>query len=183
MMIKQWIETEEIRQIVRYDQNWPIIYKKVKEYITHSLTDVSLEHIGSTAVPGLKSKHMVDLLVIASNQDLQIIKKSLIHLGFHERDIWVDTVEKPYVGGSLTYNGREYDINLHICSIGSKTHVQTLLFRDALLGDTTLCRKYEQLKREAIEKVGTDPKSYNDFKAGFILEVIESQNKALNSEG
>jgi len=172
-----------MRQIVPYDPNWPNIYKKVKEYITNSLPDVSIEHIGSTAVPGLNSKHMVDLLVIASNQDLQILKKSLTRLGFHERDIWVDTDEKPYVGGSLTYDGRDYDINLHICRIGSQTHVQTLWFRDALLRDAKLCRKYEQLKHKAIENAGTDPKSYNDFKSGFILEVIESQNKALNSDG
>jgi len=183
MIINQWIETDEMRQIVPYDQNWPIIYKKVREYIKNSLPDVSIEHIGSTAVPGLKSKHMVDLLAIASIQDLQILKKSLIGLGFHERDIWVDTDEKPYVGGSLTYDGRKYDINVHICRTGSQTHVQTLLFRDALLGDANLCRKYEQLKHEAIENAGTDPKAYNDFKSDFILEVVESQNQSLNSDG
>ena len=69
---------------------------------------------------------MVDLLVIASNQDLQIVKKSLIGLGFHERDIWVDTDEKPYVGGSLIYKGREYDVNVHICHTGSTAHGERL---------------------------------------------------------
>jgi GrpB-like predicted nucleotidyltransferase (UPF0157 family) len=125
---------------------------------------------------------MIDLLVIALNQDVQVLKKSLIGLGFHERDIWVDTDEKPYVGGSLTYDGREYDINVHICSNGSQTHVQTLLFRDVLLRDAKLCRKYEQLKHEAIENAGTDPKAYNDYKSSFILEIIESQNNRFNKD-
>lgn len=177
MMIHHWIETEEMRQIVPYDPNWPVVFKNVKEYIKDSLPSISIEHIGSTAVPGLQSKHMVDLLAIALRQDLQVLKKSLIGLGFHERDIWVDTHEKPYVGGSLTYDGRKYDVNVHICRFGSQTHVQTLRFRDALLGDEKLCRKYEKLKHEAILKAGTDPKSYNDFKSGFILNVIESRNR------
>ena len=177
-MINKWIETEEMRQIVPYDPNWPVIFKKVKEYITNSLPDLLIEHIGSTAVPELKSKHMVDLLVIASNQDLQMVKKSLISLWFHKRDIWVDTDEKPYVGGSLVFDDRDYDINLHICREGSKSHIQTLWFRNTLLRDVDLCRKYEQLKHDAIENAGTDPKAYNDYKSSFILEVIESQNKA-----
>jgi hypothetical protein len=70
------------------------------------LPNLSIEHIGSTAVPGLKSKHMIDLLVIVSNQNLQVVKKSLIGLGFHERDIWIDTEEKPYVGGSLVLGNK-----------------------------------------------------------------------------
>jgi GrpB-like predicted nucleotidyltransferase (UPF0157 family) len=86
------------------------------------------------------------------------------------------------VGGSLTYDGREYDINVHICSNGSQTHVQTLLFRDVLLRDAKLCRKYEQLKHEAIENAGTDPKAYNDYKSSFILEIIESQNNRFNKD-
>lgn len=175
MKINQWIETDEMRQIVPYDPNWPIVFKKVKEYITNSLPDLTVEHIGSTAVPRLRSKHMIDLLIIASNQNLQVVKKSLIGLGFHERDIWVDTKEKPYVGGSIFFNDRDFDINLHICREGSNSHIQTLFFRDVLQRDAKLCNKYEQLKFEAIENAGTDPKAYNDFKASFILEVNKSQ--------
>lgn len=182
MKINQWIETDEMRQIVPYDPNWPIVFTKVKEYITNSLPYLSVEHIGSTAVLGLRSKHMIDLLIITSNQDLQVVKKSLIGLGFHERDIWVDTKEKPYVGGSFFFNDRDFDINLHICREGSNSHIQTLFFRDALKRDAKLCCKYEQLKFEAIENAGTDPKAYNDYKASFILEVIKSQNNSLNSD-
>ncbi|MBI9087076.1 MAG: GrpB family protein [Desulfobacterales bacterium] len=171
-----------MRQIVPCDPNWPIVFKKVKEYILNFLPDLSIEHIGSTAVPGLSSKHMIDLLIIASNQDLQVVKKSLIDLGFHERDIWVDTDEKPYVGGSLIYDSRVYDINVHICRNGSQTHVQTLMFREALLAEKKLRHKYERLKHEAIENAGTDPKAYNDYKSSFILEVIESQNKANSAD-
>jgi len=183
MKIKKFIETKEMRQVVPYNPRWPLIYKQVEEYIKNSVPDVSIEHIGSTAVPGLMSKNMVDMLVIASGIDVQSIKKSMINLGFHIRDIWVDTDEKPYVGGSLSYDGQVQDINVHICRINSVTHVQTLWFRDALRSDPQLCRKYEQLKHKAIKNAGTDPKSYNDYKSDFILEVIESQNKTHNSDG
>ena len=177
MRINRWIETEEMRQLVPYDPDWPIVFKKVQEYITNSLPDLSIEHVGSTAVPGLRSKHMIDMLIIASNQDLQWVKKSLMGLGFHERDIWVDTEEKPYVGGSICFNDRDFDINLHICRAGSKSHGQILFFRDTLKRNATLCAKYERLKWEAIENAGTDPKAYNDFKAGFISAVIKTQQQ------
>lgn len=175
MRINRWIETEEMRQIVPYDPDWPIVFKKVQEYITNALPDLSMEHVGSTAVPGLRSKHMIDILIIASNPDLQGVKKSLMGLGFHERDIWVDTEEKPYVGGSIFFKDRVFDINLHICRAGSKSHDQILFFRDTLRRNANLCGKYERLKNEAIENAGTDPKAYNDFKAGFISAVINAQ--------
>ena len=115
MKISGFVETKEMRRIVPYDPGWPLIYKEVAEYIKNSLPDVSIEHIGSTAVPGLQSKNMIDMLVIVLNRDVRSVKKSLIGLGFHTRDIWVDTDEKPYVGGSVTYDGKVYDINVHIC--------------------------------------------------------------------
>jgi GrpB-like predicted nucleotidyltransferase (UPF0157 family) len=163
-----------MRELHPYDHNWPVVYQVLRRHIDQNMRDVSIEHIGSTAVPGLKSKSMIDLLVVTRRQDLQEVKRALLTLGFHEREVWVDTPDKPYVCGSIDYEGKTHDINVHICPLNSATHVNALRFRDALRRDADLRQEYESIKTRAVQEVGTQPEAYNEFKARFIQRVIES---------
>ena len=161
-----------------YDARWPLVFEMERARLAALLGErvVDIQHIGSTAVPELKSKSMVDMLVIAQSQDLQEIKRALVALGFQERDVWVDTEEKPYVCGSVVHEGKTYDVNIHVCRFNSVTHVNNLRFRDALRRDANLRREYEAIKTKAILEVGSNPEEYNRFKSRFIQGVIEAQS-------
>ena len=176
MSIHPWVESNAMRELRSYDRNWAAVYQVLRGYIERNVRDVSVEHIGSTAVPELKSKSMVDMLVITQRQDLQEVKRALVALGFHERDVWVDTEDKPYVCGSVVHAGTTYDVNVHVCRLDSATHVNSLRFRDALRREANLRREYEAIKMKAIREVGNNPEEYNKFKSRFIQRVIEAES-------
>ncbi len=174
MKINPWIEHPNFREVQPYSEEYAVIFSKLRNYILENITGIEVEHFGSTAVPGLAAKPMIDILVIAAERNLLEIKKELMKLKFHERDVWVDTPEKPYVGGSIIYNKKFYDVNVHVCRSNSPEHITNITFRDALRKNADLRSQYEKLKNEAITMVGKTPEEYNKYKSEFIRNVVIS---------
>lgn len=174
MVVHRWIEDTSMRLVVPYSSAYPAIFEAIRTEILRAVDGVHVEHFGSTAVPGLAAKPMIDVLVVVPERDLLSVKREMTGLGFHERDVWVDTTEKPYVGGSVRWNGTPYDVNVHICREGSPDHTRNILFRDALRTDPELRARYSEIKNHAITAVGTDPREYNRFKESFIKSAISA---------
>ncbi len=163
-----------MRAVLSYSPEYPPIFEAIRAAILGAIGGVRVEHFGSTTVPGLAAKPMIDVLVVVAAKDLSAVKRELIELGFHQRDVWVDTADKPYVGGSVQWKGKPYDVNVHICREGSADHTRNIVFRDALRADPDLRARYADVKRRAISAVGADAREYNRFKESFIREAIDA---------
>jgi GrpB-like predicted nucleotidyltransferase (UPF0157 family) len=172
MNIELWIEDQKHRDVIPYSDYYSEIFEKIKNHILNAIPGVLVEHFGSTSIPGIQAKPMIDVLVVVDSENLADVRDNLIKVGYQRRNVWVDTKEKPYVCGSVKWKNNIYNINVHICRSNSPDHKNNLKFRDILRQRGDLRNEYEKIKLRAIKEVGKDAKKYNDYKQNFILKVI-----------
>lgn len=155
------------------DQNWPAIYEAARagiEAVLGAENIVRIEHIGSTAVPGLRAKPTIDILleVPESIADAMIVER-LEGLDY----ICLPRPELPaphmvFVKG-YTLNGFEGQAyHLHVRYPGDWDE---LYFRDYLIQHPETLRAYEALKQELLQTYPNDRDAYTDGKTAFIKEV------------
>ena len=152
-------------QIAEYDPAWPERYRALAARAASALGGLALavEHVGSTAVPGLPAKPVIDLDVVVRPQDLQQAIQRLAGLGYVHR-------------GELGIPGRhafrpppgEAKHHLYVCVPGSSGLHEHLLFRDRLRAHPRLAAEYAALKRQLAERHREDPEAYQHAKRTFI---------------
>ena len=154
-----------------YDFAWPEAFLKLAERVRSALGDLVLtvEHIGSTAVPGLAAKPTIDLdVVLASPADLPEAIRLLADMGYvHEGDLAIVGREafRPPLG--------EPRHHLYVLAIGAKELRRHLAFRDALRADNDLRDRYAVLKRSLAYLYKDDRTSYTQAKSVFIASIVK----------
>ncbi|HXG26182.1 MAG TPA: 5-(carboxyamino)imidazole ribonucleotide synthase [Candidatus Binatia bacterium] len=144
---------------------------RVIELVRERRPDLAVEHIGSSAVPGMPGKGIVDLSIEATSEDIPSVVAMLYDLGFGPQpgpDPWPPT--RPMVVGSLDLDGKRYRIHLHVQPRGGD-YQRDLAFRDALRSDPELRRQYELLKRGITEAGPVEGLRYTHSKTAWILQV------------
>jgi dephospho-CoA kinase len=138
--------------------------------------DLVVEHIGSTAVPGLPGKGIVDLGTEADPDDIPAITAAMYELGFGPQpgpDPWPPT--RPMHVGSVVVDGVEYRIHFHVHPRGSGDLAKDLRFRDALRANPDLRDAYADVKLAIVGPDGgtADPTRYQTEKGVWILEEFD----------
>lgn len=158
--------------IVEYDPAWPDRFAEEAEHIGRSIPAVllRLEHIGSTSVPGLAAKPVIDMLaVVRSLEQLDAHNLALQALGYEAK-------------GELGIAGRRFfakgtDDNrthhLHAFEAGHAEIADHLSFRDYLRGHREAACRYADLKRELAAAHRNDVESYVAGKGPLIRELLE----------
>jgi GrpB-like predicted nucleotidyltransferase (UPF0157 family) len=159
-------EKREIK-IVDYDQDWPKKFETHARVIADALggTALRIEHIGSTSVPGLAAKPIIDILVVVPDS-----ADESAYLPQLEAAGYVLRVREPDWNEHRMFRTPEQDMHIHIYSIGCPEIQRNLTFRDRLRRNIEDCRRYEQTKRELAAKEWSDMNAYAEAKT----EVIES---------
>jgi GrpB-like predicted nucleotidyltransferase (UPF0157 family) len=159
--------------VVDYDPAWPATFARLRERVVEALGPLALavEHVGSTAVPGLAAKPIVDLdLVIADRGDLPEVVRRLRPLGYrHEGDLGVPGREAFTTPAGLPAH------HLYVCAAGSGPLLRHLAFRDALRADARTASAYADLKRSLAVRLGHDRVAYTEGKSAFIEQVLEAR--------
>ncbi len=159
--------------VVDYDPRWPSQYEEEKDRILGAIGDVTvaIEHIGSTAVPGLGAKPIIDIMVAVSRLgDAERCIEPLQEIGYEYVPEYNDVIpERRYFHkgppGARTYH-------LHMVELTSGFWERHLLFRDFLRTHPEEARRYHQLKKELAAKFGSDRDGYTEAKTSFIESVI-----------
>jgi GrpB-like predicted nucleotidyltransferase (UPF0157 family) len=158
-----------------YSPMWPAIFGIERERIAAVIGDaVTIEHIGSTAVPGLGAKPIVDILVGAP--DISIVERripELVAAGYR----YVPEFEKsiPERRYFTRTHGQPGSFHLHAVPLAGAFYRRHLAFRDALRVDPMLAQRYWKLKLQLAARFPHDRAAYTDGKAGFIREVLEAR--------
>ena len=156
--------------IHRYDPDWPQRFASEAQRVEAALggTAVRLEHVGSTAVPGLAAKPVIDIQVsVRSMSPREAYRSPLEALGYRWGiDPWTDEHEF----FSLAEDG-ERAFHVHVCPEGSDWERRHVRFRDWLREHPDDAAGYERLKRQLAEKHPRDPYTYADAKTSFIRDV------------
>ncbi len=157
----------DIIEVVPHRPEWAELFAQERDAILAACAGVVLrvEHIGSTAVPGLSAKPVLDLMpgVKASSDGAKAVEPM--------RTIGYECLGEYGIPGRLYFQkfreGRRV-AHAHLFEIDSLPWRRHLLFRDLLRNDAGAAQAYERLKRTLAERFRNDRHAYTDGKAGFI---------------
>jgi len=158
--------------IVNYDSNWPTLYEKEKgnilEVIGHKV--LAIEHMGSTAVPGLGAKPIIDIMAgVNGKADADECLLPLQKIGY------TDVTPEPDNSGGFYCLGKgahSVGYHLHLVKFPSDRWNRQLFFRDYLRSHPEVAKEYFILKKKLSKKYGVDRVGYTEAKTAFIEKVI-----------
>jgi len=173
--------------LVDYDPRWPALFGEEAERIRAALrtgTVLAVEHFGSTAVPGLRAKPIIDILVAVA--DLGAARAQAVPvletLGYA---FWADNPNPDHLffvkglppKGPRTHHVHVVEPDAPGPRAAGSSFVDRLLFRDALRANADLAKRYEELKRALAERNQSDREAYTEGKTEFVLSVLEQAKR------
>ncbi len=168
-------------EVVPYDPRWPALFAEASREINAAIGEYiySIEHIGSTAVPGLSAKPVIDILVgVRSLADAPLFLPPLAPLGYayvpENEDVFP---ERRYLHRIV--EGRHTQ-HLHIVEPGSEFYRVQILFRDYLRRHSEAANEYAALKIRLAELYRHDREAYTDSKSCFIQNILRLAEKHPN---
>jgi len=159
---------------VDYDPAWPDKFEQERRLLSAAIggwVSGGIHHVGSTAVPGLPAKPIVDILVgIRSLDQGRSCLDSLAALEY---------VYAPYLAEEMLWLCKPRPArrthHLHLVPTGSQRYRDELAFRDRLREDGGIAADYVALKRRLASRFENDREAYTAAKSGFIRRALASQ--------
>ncbi len=149
-----------------YDPHWPALFEACRTRITSVLGPLAqrIEHVGSTAVPALAAKPIIDLIVvIPTRADLPAVIARLQLLGYmHEGDGSISGREAFAAPPSAPTQ------HLYVCAADSLELARQVAFRDILRSQPATAQAYADLKRSLAERFRHDRTAYTEAKSEFV---------------
>lgn len=156
-----------------YDPRAAAVARQVAALIRDHLPQLSVEHVGSTAVPGCAGKGIVDLMLPVPEGQMEEVKRVLEQLGFQPQppsDPFPE--DRPMRVGSLALEGEIFLLHVHAIPASSPEVDELRFFRTCLRADSELLKAYVARKREILARGVTDSLEYCREKGKFIREVL-----------
>lgn len=156
--------------LVEYDLSWPRLFAREADRIRVVLGDTALriEHVGSTSVPGLAAKPIIDiLLVVANSVDESSYVPNLEAAGYVLR------IREPEWFEHRLFKGPDTNINLHVFSVGAAEIDRMLRFRDWLRATNADRDYYARVKRDLAQRTWRHVQHYADAKTAVVQEITE----------
>lgn len=162
-------------EIVPYDPIWPARFEQLGSELRAAVgtSALRIDHIGSTAIPGLAAKPIIDIQIsVAAFEPLDAYRIPLERLGYVFR---ADNTErtKRYFREAPGTPRR----HIHARRAGSWAEQFALLFRDYLRTHAEEARSYEALKYQLVARYREDRHGYTDAKAPFIWEIMAKADR------
>jgi GrpB-like predicted nucleotidyltransferase (UPF0157 family) len=164
--------------IVEYDPAWPEEYAREAARIRAALGTraLRLEHVGSTAVPGLAAKPRLDLLLeVADPADEAAYLPALDAAGYHLH------IREPDWYAHRLCRRDDRELNLHIFPQGCAESARMLLFRDWLRAHPADRDRYERTKRDLAAREWTYLQEYADAKTAVVRAIMARAGESLRS--
>ena len=161
-------------EIVAYNPTWPEEFQMERQALEAVLAPWlvgSIEHVGSTAVPGLVAKPIIDIMV--GVESLEASRDAIPAAESLQYNYWLYKAEVMHWFCKPAPNYRTH--HLHLVPYGSWLRKARLCFRDSLRANDLLAEEYTALKQALAQKYRHDREAYTDGKSGFVLSVLASQ--------
>lgn len=166
-------------EIADYDPGWPDLFRRESDRIRATLEERALriEHVGSTAVPELAAKPIIDiLLVVADSSDEDAYVAPLEAAGYVLR------IREPDWHEHRVLKGPDTNVNLHVFSSASDEIERMLTFRDRLRSHESDRLLYERSKRQLAQRSWDYVQDYADAKSEVVEEIISRARGDRNAE-
>ncbi|MCY9665991.1 GrpB family protein [Paenibacillus alginolyticus] len=157
--------------VVEYDPSWVQLFEQLRDFVLPVLSDleVKIEHVGSTSVPGLAAKPIVDIDVAVSTQgDVHTAIQGLATLGYvHEGDLGATGREAFIPPDGIPWH------HLYVCTVENAEYKRHILFRDYLRIHPNDAKMYGDLKMELARRFHNDRVAYSNAKSDFVKEILK----------
>ena len=172
-----------------YTPQWFEDFTKLKAVLDKALNglDYRIEHVGSTAVPGLAAKAIIDIDIVYQQHDqFDKIKEALLGIGYyHNGDQGIPTREVFKRDGQSNHQILDHiRHHLYVCPLQSPALERHLLSRDHLRKHEWARMKYQEMKYELAEQADQDKKRYATLKEeqvnAFIDSIVEREKEDLS---
>lgn len=163
--------------LVDYDPQWPALYEKERELICKALGHriSAIEHVGSTAVPNLCGKNIIDIMAGVSEFDeANECLSPLARIGYVDVTPQPDNPEWFYCLGKGHHS---VGYHLHLVKFNSEHWKKHIIFRDLLRKTPQVTQEYCNLKKELAAKYRTDRLGYTEAKSAFIESVLAKADR------
>lgn len=171
-------------RVVPYDPRWPEQFDAIRAELAGLFGSLAMEihHIGSTAVPGLRAKPIIDVLIVVDRiEAVDALDGRMRAAGYSPRGESGIPGRRYFV--MLAADGENHARHIHCYEPGNPHIADELLFRDTLRTDGEAFRQYERVKLESAEKFRFSPADYEAYKAGCVASILNEarQNTSRTS--
>ena len=159
-----------IIEVVPYDPEWETKFRIEADFLKKVFGDELLDvfHIGSTAIPRILAKPIIDLLpVVRDIERVDVFTEPLEQQGYIAKGEYGILGRRYFVKGSE----EKHLFHIHVFQEGSPEITRHLLFRDYMRAHPLEAEEYSQLKSELAQKYRRDGQAYTQAKSGFIQEI------------
>ena len=157
-------------QVVPHDPNWSKLFRAEADEITAILGQevVAIHHIGSTAIPGISAKPIIDLLVeVHDIEKINDFNEEMIELGYQPKGEFGIPGRRFFIKGDDANRTH----HIHTFQTGNPRIERHLNFRDYLRAHPEEAQAYSRLKEELAQRFPEDIESYMEGKDGLIKEI------------
>jgi GrpB-like predicted nucleotidyltransferase (UPF0157 family)/polyisoprenoid-binding protein YceI len=159
-------------QVHQADPDAPEAARRLIALIATRWPATPAEHVGSSAVPGLAGKGIIDLLLAAPPAHIPAITQALLELGFQPQRPAAFPPTRPMLWGAFGHRASEYRVHVHVVPASSPEVAAMRGFRDALRADPRLRDGYAALKRAIVSGGPVDPVAFTKAKHDWIAATL-----------
>ncbi|MGJ5712805.1 GrpB family protein [Staphylococcus auricularis] len=160
-------------ELENYNPDWPNMYLSEKEKLQHVLGQdlITIHHIGSTAIPNIKAKPIIDILCVVKNiKDIDRYHSAMQNLGYE--GLGENGISSRRFFLKINKNTQKRTHHVHIFDQSAQAQIERHLdFRDYLRKNPKEARNYEALKEQLAQWYPDNRDKYTDGKATFIKEI------------
>ena len=161
--------------VQKYNPEWPKWFAEIKAFLGERVLQVCLkvEHVGSTSIPGMIAKPIIDLILVIEPQDFEKIKALLAERGYyHEGDKGIKDREAFDLEDISTKSALPLH-HLYVCPKHSVELKKEIAFREFLKHDKAYAERLSDLKWSLAEQYDNDREAYMEGKAALCREINE----------
>jgi GrpB-like predicted nucleotidyltransferase (UPF0157 family) len=159
-------------QIYQADPHAPEVAGRLIALIATRWSATPVEHVGSTAVPDLAGKNIIDLLLAAKPAHIPAITQALLELGFQPQRPAAFPATRPMLWGTFRHRATQYRVHVHVVPADDPEVAAMRGLRDALCADPVLRRRYAALKRAIVAGGSADPVAFTKAKHDWIAATL-----------
>ena len=169
-------------KLVSHDSKWAELFEEEQQLLidTFGGTIIAIEHVGSTAIPGIPTKPIIDINIGVRSLE--------VALGMKDRFEEIGYEHRPFVPGHTFEDLKAQELYakgpdakrthyVHVTVYGSDFWNRALLFRDYLRCNTNRAKEYANLKEKLAQEYPEDRRSYSMNKAQFIIQTLKMAKK------
>jgi GrpB-like predicted nucleotidyltransferase (UPF0157 family) len=163
------VKVPRIIELLPYDPRWSDQYQHEANHIAEIFAEhlVAIHHIGSTAIPGIKAKPVIDIMVIVREiEQVEQFNQAMIDVGYIPRGEHGIPGRRYFRKGSDDHHSH----HVHVYGLGHQDIMLQLNFRDYLRDHPMEAQAYSQLKEALAQQYREDPAGYTEGKTEFVVE-------------